>query len=133
MSTYNYKPGLGLAAAYQVSSKPWVKGGLDASASPTVTFPNVTSWVVISNSHANNSCKVGFSAAGVAGTNYITVPANSMSPRLELKLTAIHLAGSSTSVDILAGLTYIEPEEIDNAAVSPSGNNWAGSPGALVG
>jgi hypothetical protein len=133
MSTYNYKPGLGLAAAYQVSSKPWVSGSINPAVTSTVTFPNVTSWVVISNSHANNSCKVGFSAAGVAGTNYITVPANSMSPRLELKLTAIHLAGSSTSVDILAGLTYIEPEEIDNAAVSPSGNNWAGSPGALVG
>ncbi len=133
MATYNYKPGLGLAAAYQVSAKPWVKGGLDASSNVTLTFPNVTSWVVISNTHANLTCRVGFSAAGAAGNNYITIPANSMSPRLELKLTELYLDGDSTTVDVLAGLTYIQPEEINNPSVSPDGNNWAGSPGALVG
>ena len=133
MSTYNYKPGLGLAAAYQVSSKPWVSGSINPAVTSTVIFPNVTSWVVVTNNHTTLTCRVGFSAAGVAGTNYITVPPGTMSPRLELKLTAIHLAGPSTTVDILAGLTYIEPEEIDNPSVSPSGNNWAGSPGALVG
>ncbi len=132
MSTYNYKPGLGLAAAYQVSSKPWVSGSINPAVTSTVTFPNVTSWVVVSNNSAG-SCKVGFSTAGVSGSNYITVPANSMSPRLELKLTAVHLAGTATDVDILAGLTYIASEQIDNPSVSPSGSNWSGSLGALVG
>tara|TARA_Y100000310_G_scaffold345722_1_gene468821 strand:+ start:6624 stop:6794 length:171 start_codon:yes stop_codon:yes gene_type:complete len=56
-----------------------------------------------------------------------------MSPRLELKLTAVHLAGTATDVDILAGLTYIASEQIDNPSVSPSGSNWSGSLGALVG
>jgi len=32
MTTYNYKPGLGNAASYQVSGIPYVTGGLDLSA-----------------------------------------------------------------------------------------------------
>ena len=56
MATYEYKPGLGNAASFQVSGKPYVKGNVDASANPVIAFPSVTSWVVV---HANNGdCKV---------------------------------------------------------------------------
>jgi hypothetical protein len=134
MATYTYKPGLGQSAAYQVSGKPFVTGNVNPAVTSRIGFPGVTSWVVISNND-NATIRVAFSVNGLnAGhSNFYTVPANAQSPRLDLKVTELHLAGSSTSVDVMAGITYIGTEEINNPAVSPSGTNWSGSAGALVG
>jgi len=131
MASYNYKPGLGNVGSFQVSGAPYVSGGIDTGVTSLISFPSVTSWVVITNNTAT-PCKVGFSALGLAGNNYLTVPSGSMSPRLELKVTALHLSGPS-DVDVCAGLTGIESFSINNSAVSPSGSNWSGSLGALVG
>tara|TARA_R110000851_G_scaffold99816_2_gene215131 strand:- start:197 stop:592 length:396 start_codon:yes stop_codon:yes gene_type:complete len=131
MSSYNYKPGLGNVGSYQVAGAPYVSGGIDSTVTSQLSFPNVTSWITITNNTAT-ACKVGFSALGLAGTNYITVPSASMSPRLEVKVTEIYLAGS-TDVDICAGLTGIDLVSVNNTAVSPSGSNWSGSLRALVG
>ena len=69
---------------------------------------------------------------GVVNENYFTVsPMRSVAP-LDLKVTEVWLSGS-TDVDIMAGLTYIETGQINNSSVSPSGSNWSGSLGALVG
>ena len=131
MATYNYKPGLGNAASFQVAGRPFVTGGVNPATNPLIEFPAVTSWVVV---HANNGdCKVGFSALGVEGDNYLTVPSGSTSPRLEVKVTELYLGGAATSVDVMAGLTYITTDQIDNSSVSPSGSNWSGSLGAEVG
>lgn len=132
MATYNYKPGLGNAASFQVSGIPYVKGGLNASSNPVVEFPSVTSWIMVNNAGAGD-CKVGFSALGVAGTNYITIPSGSLSPRMDLKVTALHLGGTATNVEVVAGLTYITNEQINNFSISPSGSNWSGSATATVG
>tara|TARA_R110000782_G_scaffold147515_2_gene240290 strand:- start:503 stop:898 length:396 start_codon:yes stop_codon:yes gene_type:complete len=131
MSSYNYKPGLGNVGSYQVAGAPYVSGGIDSTVTSRLSFPNVTSWITITNNTAT-ACKVGFSALGLAGNNYITVPSASMSPRLEVKVTEIYLAGS-TDVDICAGLTGIDLISVNNTAVSPSGSNWSGSLRALVG
>jgi len=140
MTTFQHKPGLGLTAAYQVSGKPFVTGALDArfpGGGLRVGFPNVTSWVVVVNNDAVNACRVGFSQDGVVNENYFTVQAmadtapNAVGP-LDLKVTEVWLSGS-TDVDIMAGLTYIETGQINNSSVSPSGSNWSGSLGALVG
>ena len=131
--TFQYKPGLGLVAAYQVSGKPYVTGNVNPAVTAVVGFPSVTSWVVVSNV-AGGDGRIAFSADGLtaAHSNYLTIKSGSISPRLELKLTELHLGGTSTSMDIMAGLTYIETVEIDNVALSPSGSNWSGSLGALV-
>jgi len=117
--------------SYQVSGKPFVSGGIDATATIDtfeVAFPKVTRWVIIKN-NTDELLKVGFSAAGVAsGSNYFTVHSGSVSPRLELKLTAVFLTGSS-DVDVIAGLTFIETAAINNGAMSPGGSNWTGSAG----
>jgi len=39
----------------------------------------------------------------------------------------------SSRVSVMAGLTYIKTDEINNVAVSPSGSNWSGSLNAKVG
>ena len=136
---YQYGVGLQNVGSYQVSGKPWVSGGIDLSnGTVSLSFPDVTGWIMVSNATAD-SCKIGFSAFGVGGTetgqgtNYFTVPANSTTERLYVKVTELHLTGASTSVDVMAGLTYINSAEINNNILSPDGTNWSGSSGVLVG
>jgi hypothetical protein len=136
--TFQYKSGLGLTAAYQVSGKPFVTGGLDCTDPTKIEFTNVTSWVAIKNNDSNEPLRLGFSKRGVMGSNYVTIAPMAASARgadarmYDLKVTEVWLSGSS-DVDVLAGLTYIETDQINNSSVSPSGTNWSGSLGALVG
>ena len=138
MPNFQYKAGLQHVGSYQVSGKPFVTGSINATqprggvGATLVSFPSVTRWVIISNNTAA-PCKVGFSADGVnslvAGSNfYLSVPSGSMTPRLEVKVTEIWLSGS-TDVSVMAGLTFIESQAINNGAISPGGTNWTGSAG----
>jgi hypothetical protein len=70
---WNHEAGLNHAGAYQVSGRPFAKGGIDASSAVKVEFPYVTRWITIINNDTSNACKVGFSEAGVGGSNYFTV------------------------------------------------------------
>jgi hypothetical protein len=132
MSTYNYKPGLGNAASFQVSGIPYVTGGIDATSATGLSFPLTTRWIVISNVDGNNTLKVGFSQNGVNGTNYFEVDQEQISPKLEIKATELWLSGSN-NCSVVAGLTYITSDNINNVSISPSGSNWSGSLNALVG
>ena len=134
MATYNYKPGLGNAASYQVSGIPYVTGTIDLSAGGvfTLSFPSVTSWVTVSVADTGN-CAIGFASGGVENGNRFLVKGPDVTPRLEVKVTELHLSGSATDVSVMAGLTYIDNGSINNSAVSPSGSNWSGSLAALVG
>ena len=132
---FNYKVGLGNAASYQVSGKPYASGNIDATVANAegatkVGFPSVTSWVVISNK--GNDCRVGFSSNGVGpngdGNFFLTIPSGSLSPRLELKVSELWLSGSH-NVDVMAGLTGIDLTQVNNPGISPSGSNWSGSIG----
>ena len=129
----NYKVGLQNVGSYQVSGKPFASGSINAATALSIAFPSVTRWVQIVNNDSSNACRVGFSTDGVTadgGVNFFTVAASSVSHPLELKLSQISLSGS-TDVDIVAGLTYISVQSIDNPNVSPSGPyiNWSGSSG----
>ena len=138
MTTFQHKPGLGLTAAYQVSGKPFVTGGLDCSEASRVEFPSVTSWIAVKNNGTNTPLRLGFSKLGVMGSNYVTIaPQASVTATsnkgadarmYDLKVTEVWLSGSS-DVDVMAGLTYIETSQINNPSVSPSGSNWSGSLG----
>ena len=131
--TFQYKPGLGNAASFQVAGTPWVKGGIDASSTPQVVrFPSVTQWVVVSNdSAAGTECKIGFSQEGVVESNYLTLEGKQTSPRLEVKVTELWLNGGNP-VSVMAGLSGIDTVQIDNLTLSPGGTNWSGSAAALV-
>ena len=132
-----YKVGLHNVGSYQVSGKPFVSGGLNATAALSLTFPMVTRWIQVHNSGSSN-LKVGFSARGVhasggnSGENYILVRQDQTLGPVELKLTALHLSGGvAGGVSVLAGLTGVGVESIDNSSVSPSSPNvnWSGSSG----
>lgn len=123
---WNYTSGLGNAAAFQVSGKPFASGGLDCGPGVgemiRIDFPQVTRWVSVSNIDANNALKVGFSAAGMLDptSKYYEVPAGSISNRLEVKCSSIYLSGSS-NCSIMAGLTGIPSGSITD--------NWLGTDG----
>ena len=132
-----YKVGLHNVGSYQVSGKPFVSGGLDATTAISISFPTVTRWVQVNNSGSSN-LKVGFSARGVTDTggnsneNYILVRQDQTLGPVELKVTALHLEGGvAGGVSVLAGLTGVGVESIDNSSVSPSSPyiNWSGSAG----
>jgi len=137
MSVYNPGPsGLGSAGSYQVSGKPFVSGGIDVNAATSagtpleITFPSITRWIVIKNvdSTVGKNVTIGASLNGLAGDNNFVVEYdkgdyrnNSSTPRFELRLSKIYLTGSSTNVDVIAGLTGISVNELPN--------NWTGSVG----
>ncbi len=125
-----YRAGLGNAASYQVSGKPFASGSIDASAAVAeVEFPEVTRWVVIQNHDTSNDLYCAFSEAGLpsaGGNNHFMVAdagasaAYWTSPRLEVKVTKMYFEGSG-DFDVIAGLTGIEANSILD--------NWSGSAG----
>ena len=125
-----YSVGLNNVGSYQVSGMPFATGSLSAASAIKIEFPFVTRWIRVIN-HDGTHLKVGFSEAGVDGTNYFrcgpeTGAEGTQSISLELKLTEIWFSGS-TDFDLVAGLTNIPVERVTN--VSPSGSNWSGSVG----
>ena len=134
MSTYNYKPGLGLVGAYQVSGIPFVSGGINCKPNNSqvkIEFPSVTKFITIVNADsAEDGVTVSFSPNGVANNAAFSVFGTPVT--LDLKVTEIYLTGSD-EVSVVAGLTYVTTDQIDNLAISPSGSNWSGSLNARVG
>ena len=153
MASYNYTPGLGNAASYQASGKPFTTGSIQGAGGAVVeiTFPAVTSWVQITKA-SGGFCNVAWSAAGLnsggTGTNNffqlsssVTALTNTQSRVLDVKVTRIYLSGSTdmgpAGVSINAGLTGIPPGQLDTVSgsvVSLGGNgiqgpNWSGSAG----
>ena len=140
MPNFGYKAGLQNVGSYQVSGRPFATGSIDCltparSAPVAIQFPKVTRWVVIAND-GGTDLRVGFSQNGVSGSSpaqafpnyFLLVPDGTITQPLELKLTELWLSGSN-NVSVMAGLTYIEVNAVNNAQVSPSGSNWSGSVG----
>tara|TARA_Y100000310_G_C20125011_1_gene553226 strand:+ start:127 stop:573 length:447 start_codon:yes stop_codon:yes gene_type:complete len=147
MPNFQYKAGLMNVGSYQVSGKPFVSGNVKAGAphsgpgSVRVTFPKVTRWVQVENYGAVD-LYVGFSRNGVEhNDNYFIVKSSGSVGPLELKVTELHLSGASTygaittdNASVIAGLTFIANDAINNSSMSPSqspvvGTNWSGSTG----
>jgi hypothetical protein len=137
MSTYNYKPGLGLVGAYQVSGIPYIKGPIDnasASGGPhKIEFPNVTKFISVTNTDQSNELICGFSSLGVSELTNVFVVQPTSSVTYELKVTEFYYTGSVDAFGLVAGLTFINTDQLDQTALSPSGSNWSGSLNAQVG
>lgn len=121
-----HQPGIGNAASYQVSSKPWVTSSLAVPVSGAValevSFPSVTRFITINNT-VSAQMRLGFSDSGVKGSNYFLIPASSVFTT-EVKTTKIYLMSHNAtplSASVLAGLTNIPATELPY--------NWSGSAG----
>jgi hypothetical protein len=141
MANFQYKSGLGHAAAYQVSGKPFVTGGLTASArgtTPTeVEFPAVTKEITFSDwvtwdpagpGALPGVIRVGFSANGVNGTNYISLSNTSTPVTLDVKARSVFIVGEGSDGTALSatGSIYASLTSIETGSI-PS--NWTGSVG----
>lgn len=125
-----HRPGIGNASSYQVSGKPFVTGNLSIAAvgnTPTqVSFPSITKKVIIINPDTRD-VRVGFSSAGVSGSNFVLVNQKNGSEHghleLEVKCTSIFLlgVGGTATVNVAAELTNIPALELPT--------NWSGSVG----
>ncbi len=128
IKSYQANVGLNHTPAYQVSGQPYATSSIDATTAVSVSFPYVSRWFQVTNK-SGAPLKVGFSAFGVAGTNYFTVNASSsagygVSDIYELKITELHLLGSD-DVDVVAGLTSIPGAR----TTTSTGTSWSGSAG----
>ena len=127
MSSNIYTAGLNNVGSYQVSGIPYLSGGLDATSGASLTFPNVTRWITITNSGSVDLI-YGYSDNGAAGSNAGVVLPNSTTPRLEVKVTELYMrGGTSGGVYVAAGLTNLPTSRVNN--IAPSGSNWSGSVG----
>jgi len=145
MAVFNYQAGLGNAASYQVSGKPWVTSytAVPAAADGAATeilFPSVTRWIAISmeDATAESALRIGFSRLGVESlssqANYYLLwnsqgagavaQGAAQTVTFEVKCNAIYIAGHGNVIDnvsVMAGMTGIDSDSINN--------NWSGSSG----
>ena len=132
-----YKVGLHNVGSYQVAGKPYVTGGLDPAAGELIQidFPFVTNWITVINNDftASNTAKVGFSKLGLMAANrYFEIPGSGSAPcTFDVKATQLFITGAAGNVSVMAGLTFIPTDTIDNPNVSTVGayKNWTGSAG----
>jgi hypothetical protein len=125
---FQYKAGISNVGSYQVSGIPWATSSLTApstaSAPLQVSFPSITKFIVVKNVATGSvKVRVGFSANGVAGSNYFLLDKDE-SFQGDIKVSSIYLLsnnGTQVPVSIVAGLTGIESGQLYN--------NWSGSAG----
>ena len=111
-----YSTSLRSVGPYQVSGRPWVKGGINANgAAVKIELPFVSRWIVISNDSATTA-QLSFAAdgGGVADGFYLEILPNSTSPRLEIKCVEFFLDGGAdaTCLSVMAGLTNIPRDQM---------------------
>ena len=128
--------GINHTPAYQVSGRPFASASVkydNGATAQVVSFPYVTRWWQIHNRGVSD-LRVGFSALGVAGTNYnyyLTVPPSSSagfgkSDMYEMKVSQLWLYGATAGTcDVVAGLTTIPPRRTSGSL----GKNFSGSVG----
>ena len=85
------------------------------------------------NTDETNELICGFSSLGVSELTNVFVVQPTSSVTYELKVTEFYYTGSVDAFGLVAGLTFINTDQLDQTALSPSGSNWSGSLNAQVG
>mgnify|MGYP003145542432 CR=1 FL=1 len=137
-SSWKMNVGINNVASYQVSGRPFASGNINAADAHKIEFPFVTRWIMITNKSeaGGTGVRVGYSEAGISGSNYFVIPSGSASERLEVKVSEIWLYGCAangavgsgaytTNVDVAAGMTSILPVRTSGS----KGPSWSGSSG----
>lgn len=124
---YIPKPGLNAVGNYQVSSIPFLTSAVAPAFGGTpveVEFPTVTRFVTVKNiDSTNRHLRVGYSANGVNGSNYIVLTQYE-SYTADFKVSSVFLISEEAfpiSASVVAGLTGIDKTQLPN--------NWSGSLG----
>ena len=137
--------GLGKVGQYQMSGGPFLQSDIDVPVTTLalyahieVTFPAVTRWLTVANTHtgSNSPMRVGFSLSGTLGdiadveSNYFVLN-NGESFTGEWRTTSVFMMAAGDAAyglntagctgSIMAGLTGINPQFLSG--------NWSGSSG----
>ena len=132
MSNFKYTAGLNNVGSYQVSAVPYLTASSTLSnAAVKISFPYVTSWVQVKNTDATKSLIVALSEeqCDPAKSNNFSVTSTSSTDVYNWKITELYFTGSGNNCtfEVIAGLTYLPVERVNN--IAPSGSNWSGSIG----
>jgi hypothetical protein len=105
----NAPPGVNSTAEYIVSGLPFVSSSaFNATTTYEMEFPAMTQWLYVENLDSGTTIDLGFTAAGVAGSNKWTIGVSSTSPKLEVRTKSIFLVGTNgDAYQVVAGLTQI--------------------------
>ena len=140
--TFNYsRSGQSNVAEYMASGLPWVTASnVTSSVATQVDFPMVTSNITVRNNApiTSGSLKIGYTANGVAGSNYFLLEGQqSVSVNVRTKSLFLRTTSGSLPVSVHAGLTMIDPKgfpvltgsAIYGTAGATSGSYGYGLPG----
>jgi hypothetical protein len=118
-------PGLNNVGSYQVSGRPWAYTGATSTSAEVLSFPEVTRWITVRNTHPSIGMQIAFSEAGLSGTEYFSLGAAS-EISMEVKISQLWIKGAGTgTVSVVAGLTNIGPGSCSGV----DGPSWSGSAG----
>ena len=121
--------------AYQISGIPYVTSSLsDTSvnvAAQKITFPQVTRFFVVTNTHASRNLRVGFTENGVDGgpdyydnsnKNYFIVAGGTTTPRLEIRCKELYFRADAGSTpcgfSLIAGLSGVPSNQFPTLTAS---------------
>jgi hypothetical protein len=120
--------GIGYAPEYQVSGLPYLSSGALTTTPTRIDFPFVTRDLVFVNS-GSDSMRVGFTAAGISGSNWIKVLANT-TLRLELRVKSVFIQADATTTaySMCAGLTTVPQSQMPTITGSMGSGSmgWTG-------
>ena len=109
-----HRPGVGSVGQYQMSGKPYATASLEIAdgVATEISFPYVTKFVTVINSHQGASAPLlfGFSSLGVTDTNNYIQLDNGESYTGEWRVRSVFLAGDGapTTGSVYAALTGIK-------------------------
>jgi len=137
--------GIGNVASYQVSGRPFITGSVAMTdKTARIRFPAVTQWFMVSSSGPVTMAMAAHGAealAATAGQNGWHINTNvQLAPAgpFYMKCSEVYLSASNAveTIDVIAGLTFIPIERIDNISSSVEvlqagapRTNWTGSIG----
>ena len=116
MALNNPKPHHNVVGEFQVSGVPFVTSSAEAEVATTpieMTFPYVSRWIMVENTHDAHALRFGFSANGVKAqetANYFVLSGGQKTDRMELKCTSVWFrqhGDEAVNYSLIAGLTNI--------------------------
>jgi hypothetical protein len=97
-------------AEYMASGLPFVTASTQSTTPFKISFPYVTSEIYV-NVSGSSEVRVGFSLAGVQGSNYFVIKGGDASTALRVRCKEIYVmahAGASTGYSVMAAMTTIK-------------------------
>ena len=116
MALNNPRPHHNVVGEFQVSGIPFVTSSAESEIDTSVyemTFPYVSRWIIVENTHDTAILRFGFSSNGVKSqetANYFILSGGQRTDRMEIKCTSVFFrqhGDTASNYSLIAGLTNI--------------------------